>query len=184
MLLYRTSETELSRRVEGNAPDITQMESTIHNYYDFDVEGVPITITRVGGSSGRVLVDYYTMDVDTNLITNGDLPATELVDYYPVAGTLVFDDFEMSKTIYVEIGDDGGVPQPNRDFVLVLTNAVLDANEDSVAVSPPRVDANFGTAAFAPIIRVATFLRGKVILPRRSLSNTTVSSDTDTSLPA
>ncbi|MEI9961770.1 MAG: Calx-beta domain-containing protein [Limisphaerales bacterium] len=149
LLLYRTAETETSRRWRGTV-DSDQMNETLHTYYPFDVPGVLVTITRVAGSSGRVMVNYTTQDGDTNLITNGDLPAIAGKDYIPISGTLIFDDFEMSKTIHIPIIDDGGGQpngyQANRDFVIVLTNAVLDPYEDSMAVSPPRMDSDFSMA--------------------------------------
>lgn len=145
MLLYRAAETETSRRWFGTV-NADQFNSTVNTYYPFNVAGMPVTITRVAGSSGRVMVDYTTMDGDTNLITNGDQPAVAYLDYAPVSGTLIFDDFEMSKTIYIPIYDDYGVARPNRDFFVVLSNAVLDPYEDSSAVSPPRVDPDFGIA--------------------------------------
>ena len=89
-------------------------------------------------------VDYTTVDGDASVTTNGDLAAMADIDYYPVSGTLVFDDYEMSKTILIEIIDDGGVAQPNRDFKVVLSNPRPDPVE-SPAVSAPRVDPIFGT---------------------------------------
>src|ERR1019366_3796727 len=53
-------------------------------------------IRPVAGSSGRVLVDYNTVDGSTNMLNNGDVPAVANQDYTPVSGTLIFDDFEMS----------------------------------------------------------------------------------------
>src|SRR5208282_5722094 len=41
----------------------------------------------------------------------------------------------------------------------------------------------FGAAVVVPSVRLAIFLRGTLILPNTSLSNTTVSSDTDNTLP-
>ena len=185
MLLYLTSETESSRRFTGTV-DAGQYDTTLHTYYDYDVPGVLVTVTRVAGSSGRVLVDYTTEDGNTNWVINGDNPAianvTNIIsytnifsgftniydgmtniypgftniygftnitpqDYTPASGTLVFDDFEMSKSILIPIIDDYGIPRPNRDFEVVLSNPRLDPTEDSYDVSPPRVDNDFGQAA-------------------------------------
>ncbi len=150
--LIQTSESETSERLSDNGYTVNadQLDTTLHTYYDYNVPGVPVTITRVAGSSGRIQVGYTTMDGDTNLILNGDLPAVAGVDYVPTTGTLIFDDFEMSKTIYVPIIDDFGVPNLNRDFTIVLTNAVADpyedTNMDSASISQPRIDSNFGQA--------------------------------------
>ena len=56
-----------------------------------------ITVTRTGGSTGRILVDY-------EATTNG----TAVVDrnFQPVKGTLVFDDFQMSRSFTVPISHD------------------------------------------------------------------------------
>ena len=142
MLLYQCAETETSRRLTGN-PDAAQYDTTLHTYYSYDVPGVLVTVTRVGGSSGRVTVDYMTVDGNTNMIANGDNLALAGTDYEPVSGTLVFNDFEMSKTILIPIIDDFGISQPNRDFTILLTNAVLDASEPANTVSPPRLDSTY-----------------------------------------
>ena len=161
MLLYQCAETEGSangisssgsgsgtinigmHRVQGPL-DVNQERSFIGTYYDYDVQGLQVTVTRVAGASGRMLVDYYTVDGNTNLITNGDVPASATNgDYMSVSNTLVFNDFEMSKTILIPIYDDGGTPRPNRDFTVVLANPRPDPAE-SGSVSPPRVDPIFG----------------------------------------
>src|SRR5262249_588281 len=56
-------------------------DSTFQTYYHYNAPGALVTVTRVAGSSGRVLVDYATVD-DT---------AIGGVDYVPAQGTLVFD---------------------------------------------------------------------------------------------
>jgi uncharacterized delta-60 repeat protein len=143
-LLYHCSETETSRRLTG-AVNANQYDTTISTYYTYDAPGVLVTVTRVAGSSGRVSVDYATVDGQVGSMTNQDAAAAAGVDYTPVSGTLVFDDFEMSKTILIPVVDDFGLSRPNRDFTVVLSNPQLDMDESS-AVSLPRVDAKFGTA--------------------------------------
>ena len=77
----------------------------------------------------------------TNIFTNTMVSAG---DYTSVSGTLTFDDYEMSKTILIPVHNK--LPaRPNRDFGVVLSNAQLDPSESS-AVSPPRVDSQFGMA--------------------------------------
>jgi uncharacterized delta-60 repeat protein len=160
MLLYHSAETEgngtsglgggssfrggFEHGVVGPV-DAREFDTTWGSYYSADVNGMLVTVTRVSGSSGRVLVDYATADPGTNFLKQGDISAVAGIDYSPLAGTLIFDDFEMSKTIYVPIFDDGGVSQPNRDFMVVLSNPRLDTNE-SASVSAPRVDNFFGQA--------------------------------------
>jgi uncharacterized delta-60 repeat protein len=170
MLLYRVSETEASRRWLGTV-EVNHYNSTLYGTFDkfgnridyeFDAPGLLVTVTRVAGSSGRVKVDYTTSDIPpgsslmgTNgYLVNGDLPASSGFvftnfgitipgDYKPASGTLVFDDSEMSKTIFIPVNDDGGQPQPNRDFLITLTNTVLDAGE---RLQAPRLDRTFSTA--------------------------------------
>jgi uncharacterized delta-60 repeat protein len=153
MLLYQCAESESSERRTG-----TITVSGLQN----DAEGLLVTVTRVAGSTGRMAVDYTTKDGDPTLIRNGDAMAKSGVDYSPASGTLVFDDYEMSKTILIYIYDDylgstvssgttsspignGGIPQLNRDFEVVLSNPRPDPTE-SGDVSPPRVDPVFSTA--------------------------------------
>ena len=68
MLLYQTAETETSRRWSGTV-NAAFYNSTLRTYYRYDVPGVLVTVTRTAGSSGRVEVDYTTVDGDTNLLT-------------------------------------------------------------------------------------------------------------------
>jgi uncharacterized delta-60 repeat protein/uncharacterized repeat protein (TIGR01451 family) len=107
----------------------TENLSTVASYYNFDLMGALVTVTRVGGSSGRVFVDYETVD----------LTAVAGMDYMPAQGTLVFDDFEMTKTILIQIVPDFFLPQTNRDFAVLLSNPRRDPLE-STDVSDPRVD--------------------------------------------
>src|ERR1035437_5772882 len=153
MPLYQCAQTEsyppMGLNISANSMALT--------YYNYNVPGALVTVTRVAGSSGRVTLAYSTED-GTSLpsIPLGDTPAIAGVDYTPVSGTLVFDDYEMSKTILIPISYfntlGGGVlvgtilgDQTNRVFGVVLSNPRLDYLE-SGAVSQPRVETQFGTA--------------------------------------
>ena len=150
LLLYQTAETE------SDPPDGTDntANSVVLTYYNYNAPGVLVTVTRVAGSTGRATVNYTTVD-GTNLALGlpNDTPAIADLDYVPVSGTLVFDDYEMSKTILIPIIDDPffGQNQSNLVFGVQLiddggvTSPLLDPNE-SAEVSAPRVDPNFGTA--------------------------------------
>ena len=148
MLLYQCAETEgqnpnqSQHRIRGTTT-VPDDETTFYAYYHYDVNGLLVTVTRVAGSSGRMSVDYTTVDGDTNIIKNGDNAAHAGFDYTPTSGTLIFDDFEMSKTIVIPIVDDNFQYQPNRDFMVVLSNPQRDPAE-SGDVSLPRVDPIFG----------------------------------------
>ena len=168
MLLYKCAATE------GETPSQRADEPirfSLLNYTmssggsgGYSYGGALVTITRVGGARGRVTLDYYTANIDTNSIlmntngflVNGDLPAVgpatnissiTIGDYRSVSGTLTFDDYEMSKTIVVPIpySQSSLLARPNRDFLVILTNAQVDSAE-SPAVSPPRVDPVFSQA--------------------------------------
>jgi uncharacterized delta-60 repeat protein len=156
LLLYQTAETE-SEPIDGT--DI-EGNSAVLTYYGYNAMGVLVSVTRVAGSTGRAMVDYTTVD-GTNLpagsIAVNDMPGVAGIDYTPVSGTLLFDDFEMSKTILIPINYLGfgilGGDQTNRVFGIKLiddggiTSPVLDLmGESADDVSQPRVDAKFGTA--------------------------------------
>ena len=120
----------------------TENSTTLSTYYDFGVPGVLVTVTRVAGSTGRMLVNYTTAAI-TNPIP-GDIRAVAGVDYTPVSGTLVFDDQEMTKRIVIQVfpSFDPLTFSPvssNRNFVVLLTNATPDVTESS-DVSQPRLD--------------------------------------------
>lgn len=130
--VYQCSENESSA---------SEWTPTVYTYYTFGVPGTLVTVTRLAGSTGRMLVDYAT-ETPTNLIT-GDAAAIPFLDYVPVQGTLVFDDYEMTKRIMIPIISDFGMTQSNRDFAVVLTNARPDVAE-SPLVAPPRIDGGYG----------------------------------------
>ncbi|MCS7090827.1 MAG: hypothetical protein NZM03_08975, partial [Limisphaera sp.] len=119
--------------------------STWETYYQFGVPGLLVTVTRVGGATGRMLVDYATQEITDNdvLMPGQEIPAVALQDFVPVEGTLVFDHGEMTKRILISIVPDNGMPMTNRSFAVVLSNARPDPNESS-EVAPPRIDGAFG----------------------------------------
>jgi len=151
--LYQTASTE-SLPPSGLFVD---QNSVVLTYYPYNAPGALVTVTRVAGSSGRCTINYSTED-GTNLVAQGtslppnDVPGVANVDYTPVHGTLVFDDYEMSKTIMIPIiganSRNGQVPINNIQnvyFGLVLSNAQLDPYEGA-NVSQPRLDPTFSTA--------------------------------------
>ena len=160
--LYQAAQTESGYLVHyvpvGNSPLFT--------YYKYNVPGVLVTVTRVAGSSGRATVNYQTVDgtslpfmplqIPTLIATNTPyVGAVAGVDYgyvgntNPISGTLIFDDYEMSKTILIPIINPGingsGGYTNNTIFGVKLSSPGLDLNE-SGAVAPPRVDPSFSLA--------------------------------------
>jgi uncharacterized delta-60 repeat protein len=175
MPLYQCAQTEsyppMGLNVSQNSVALT--------YYNYNVPGALVTVTRVAGSSGRVTLVYSTED-GTSLpsIPSGDTPAFAGRDYTPVSGTLVFDDYEMSKTILVPIINRGltAFDQTNRVFGVVVSNPQLDYLE-SGAVSQPRVDPQFSTA-MVKILNVNADPYGPDYIPM-VVTNTQVSLDTN-----
>jgi len=142
--LYQTAETE------SQSPDGLDNSSlsTVSTYYQYNAPGLLVTVTRAAGSSGRVTVDYATEDgTALPVMPPNDVAAVAGLNYQQVSGTLVFDDFEMSKTILVPIVYEGLTisNQFNRVFGMVLSNPQRDPYE-SVEVSQPRLNPNFTTA--------------------------------------
>ncbi len=89
--------------------------------------GARVTVTRMAGATGRALVDLITADGS----------ATSLNDYQTVLATLVFDDWEMSKSVIIPV--IFGPCSTNRSFKVNLINPRLDPAESS-SVLPPRLD--------------------------------------------
>ena len=94
----------------------------------YSVRGARVTVTRVAGATGRAKVDLITADGS----------ATALTDYQTVLATLVFDDWEMSKSVIIPIIWNAACGT-NRFFKVNLINPRLDPLESS-AVQPPRLD--------------------------------------------
>jgi uncharacterized delta-60 repeat protein len=177
--LYQAAETESDYRVHyvpvGNA--------VLHTYYSYNVPGVLVTVTRVAGSSGRATVDYRTVDgANLPVLPNNDVAAVAGVDYgyagntNPISGTLIFDDYEMSKTILIPIinpsshgGYGSGGYTNNTVFGVQLvddggvTSPTLDPGESS-AVAPPRVDPSF-SLALVKILNVSADPYGPDLIP-------------------
>jgi surface-anchored protein len=82
---------------------------------------VSVNVTRVGGSDGRVTVDYAT--------ANGG--AVSGSDYTATSGTLEFLDGELSKTIVIPILNDTE-EESSETFSLVLSNPKPDNIDDYV----------------------------------------------------
>jgi len=102
--------------------------------------GARITVTRAGGAVGRMLVDVATADV----------AAVGGVNYLPAAGTITFENLEMSKSFTIPIGSVGGdcVAVP-LDFTVTLSNPRRDVQEEGANVSDPRLDPDHSTTTVA-----------------------------------
>ena len=188
--LYQTSQTESQLPTGLNNSSV----SVVSTYYPYNVAGALVTVTRVAGSTGRVSVDYSTEDGTSVPIGFNDVPAVAGIDYQPVSGTLIFDDYEMSKTILIPIrnnsgngssggGGNGGLGGSganlyNMDFGVVLSNPQLDPLESS-DVSPPRVDPTFNTAV-VKILNPAADPYGPDYFPQVTTNTTIIISNSVT----
>ncbi|HYG25023.1 MAG TPA: Calx-beta domain-containing protein [Verrucomicrobiae bacterium] len=137
--LYQTADTESFPPV-GN--DVNR-NSVVLTYYTFNAPGVLLTVTRVGGAVGRVMVDYQTIDgTELPQLPTNNAAGIAGFDYAPVSGTLIFDDFEMSKTILIPIiSSFSGSDLSNVVFGVSLSNPQYDPFE-SGDVAPPRIDSD------------------------------------------
>ena len=136
------------------------------------VKGVLVTVTRLGGSTGRALVDYFTA---TNLLFSSNFFgsfAIPGIDYTPVAGTLIFDDFQTSTNFVIPVRGDFGfsgnkflnvqlanpraAPQENAALIVPTLGVITNARVDILEVNGPgtsfafarhnyRADENAGT---------------------------------------
>ena len=92
---------------------VGKLEFDADSYWaDEDAGTASIDVVRVGGSDGRISVDYATAD-----------GTADSSDYTPVTGTIEFADGETLKTISVPILDDS-VAEPNETFTIELSNAM------------------------------------------------------------
>lgn len=110
--------------------------------------GVVVTVTRVAGTCGRMMVNLDTTTQLTAQLAADEQPAVEGLDFIPVHATLVFDDYETVKSVIIPIANESdllvaGMSPPtqvfNPVFGVVLSQPQAFANE-STEVSPPRID--------------------------------------------
>ncbi len=98
-----------------------------------EAKGALLTVTRTSGSLGRVLVDYYTTN-EVQGSTSTNLPM-EGVDYLPVSGTLIFDDYQMSTNILVPVFSDS-MQNDDKAIGVVLANPRPAPEEDPEIIMP------------------------------------------------
>ncbi len=143
---YNTSENE------GRPTSLSPFNDTPTVPYDTnyrEVMGVIITVNRLGGSTGRVMVDWFTTNkfsMSNNFFNPfyypiyypiyypygypyGNAFAQEYYDYMPTNGTLIFDDFQTSTNFVVPL------PYPSY-YLTRSTNDVV--KYFNVALSNPR----------------------------------------------
>ena len=102
--------SEFSPCAGAGAAGRVEFSAAVYNVIE-DVGNAVITVTRTGGSSGALSVNYAT--------TAGTAAAGS--DYTAVSGTLTFADGETTKTFVVPVVNDG-VAEPDETVGLVLFN--------------------------------------------------------------
>jgi uncharacterized repeat protein (TIGR01451 family)/uncharacterized delta-60 repeat protein len=128
--------------------------TTVNQYPARSARGAVITVQRSAPAVGRVLVDYYTTNlfvtnaIFTNIINIASNPiARPILDYTPVSGTLVFDDYQMSANFVVPVSS----PLTNVYFNVVLTNPRPAPEEDGTVIVPTIGPTNFATVQIMKI---------------------------------
>ena len=123
-----TADTSVVSEIDGITTGVSSTTA-------WSARGARITVTRVAGSSGRAIVNLAS--------ANGSAVAP--LNYQAVATNLVFDDWEMSKSLVIPVN---WIPidYTNRNFLLTLSNPQLDLLE-SAAIQPPRIETLHSTQA-------------------------------------
>jgi len=106
-----------------------------------DSGAIAVTITRLGGMSGKVTIEYNTAD-DT---------ATAPEDYAASGGCITFEDGETSQTVMVPVKNDTVFESPDETFTVLLSNATNGAllnDAGANASATVRDDGDAGTFAF------------------------------------
>lgn len=114
----------------------TESGGVISSTVGRSVPGALITVTRLFGTSGRVLIDY----------TTEDGTAVEDTDFIvPLTNTLVFEDFELSKSFIIPLLHNPDSIE-TLDFTVQLSNPRLDAADEGINISPPLLNPVLSTA--------------------------------------
>jgi len=116
---------------------VTEREGVIYwgNQYR-SVRGALITVNRLNGSTGRVMVDYVvTNEPISQPIPGFYRPAVPYLDYMPATGTLIFDDGQTSTNFIVEVFSDF-ISNGTARVLLILQNPRPAPQEDPALIKP------------------------------------------------
>jgi uncharacterized repeat protein (TIGR01451 family)/uncharacterized delta-60 repeat protein len=128
----------------------------------YNVQGVVVTINRLGGSTGRVMVDYATVD---DPFFGGAVAGT---DYWPTNGTLIFDDGQTSTNFVIGVGSDFFAGSGNKAVQLIISNPRPAPGENPAVIVPTlgaltnavlQIFEVFGTPFVPPTIAAFAFER-------------------------
>lgn len=111
------------------------------------VRGAVFTVTRTGGSTGRVSVRYRTVDTSRNSCgTEDTFDGLSGCDYTAVSGILVFDEFQMTRSFVVPVRSDFR-PSGNKSVAVQLESPLPDPDEETV--NPGKVAPVLTSTPFA-----------------------------------
>ncbi|HEX8191139.1 MAG TPA: Calx-beta domain-containing protein [Pyrinomonadaceae bacterium] len=134
--------SEFSPCSEAGAAGSVEFAAPAYNFIE-DIGDAPVTLRRVGGSTGPLTVSFAT--------TPGT--ATAGADYTPVTGTVTFADGETTKTFAVHVFDEG-VVEPNETVGLVIFSATTPE-----AVGPRnRAVMNIVDGSVTPTVTFTSFV--------------------------
>ncbi|MFM1768765.1 MAG: hypothetical protein RJA22_1294 [Verrucomicrobiota bacterium] len=105
-----------------------------------NISGALVTVNRLGGSVGRILVDYATVD---DPLFGGAVPG---LDYQSVSGTLVFDHLQTSTNFVVPVFSDF-VVNGDKFFQVSLSNPRAADGENPAIILPALGVTSTGTVA-------------------------------------
>ena len=124
-----------------------------------DTPGALITVTRTGGARGRVMVDYATVDDFTIPCGSTERPdaAVPNCDYIPTNGTLVFDDYQMSRSFVVPVRGEDLQGFIDKNLSVVLSNPRCAPQEDSATIVPTLGPQTNATVSILQLAAVRAF---------------------------
>jgi uncharacterized delta-60 repeat protein/uncharacterized repeat protein (TIGR01451 family) len=102
--------------------------------------GALITVVRTNGSTGRVLVDYTTVDFAGT--------AVPYFDYIPTNGTMVFDDFQMSTNFVIPVFMDFFLQTNGHKFLNIALSNPRPAPEEE-ATHPGLIRPTLGPGSIS-----------------------------------
>jgi hypothetical protein len=147
------STTQVTITDDGDAGTFEFSSSTFRGSEDAGT--IAVTVTRVGGASGRVTVDYHTLD-DIALVGE---------DYVQTTGFLIFEDGETRRSFRVRIVNDSIFEFPDESFAVVLSNPTNGSRIDEFGSTGSVIitdDGDAGTFSFAHAVYTIGEDRGHV----------------------
>jgi uncharacterized delta-60 repeat protein len=137
--LYRVTENESIPAAlfnpAGTLPSVNNL-----NPNDRDPLGAVITVNRLNGSTGKVLVDYQTIDLIDPTVCNATNRGTNAVspcDYLPRAGTLTFLDGQTSSSFLIPVRSDGNTNANGDKFLQISLSNPRPAPEENLNLIVP-----------------------------------------------